>query len=332
MSRFTKFILALLMSVLPLLSGSAGGYAAESSAAKQRDYVIPCGTPFGIKVKSEGVMVIETAGNSPAEKEGIKPGDVVTSVNGRTVTTNREIACAIQLEESETQIVIKRNSDEIKLSALPENIGGTLKLGMWVRDSAAGIGTLTFYDPDSGGFGGLGHAVNDVTTGETVPLRIGEITDAEIYDVVKGKEGCAGELCGTITANSDIGTLSENTEAGVFGKLDEPVNGKAIPVAYRQEIHTGPAKILATIDENGAQEYDIEILRMNFFDPEGSKGMLIRITDSKLLEKTGGIVKGMSGSPIIQDGMLAGAVTHVLVNDPSCGYAIPAESMMKHIS
>ncbi|MBD5130797.1 MAG: SpoIVB peptidase [Ruminococcaceae bacterium] len=297
-------------------------------AEKQRRSVIPCGTPFGIKVKSDGVMVIEVADKSPADKAGIKAGDVIVSVNGKEVFTNSEIGEAVQLSPKSTDIVLRRNGGEVSVKLVPENSGGTLKIGAWVRDSAAGIGTLTFLDPETMMFGGLGHAVNDVTTGGAVPLRSGEITTAEIYDVVKGKEGSAGELCGTILPNSDIGELSGNTAAGVFGRLSAPVKGKTVPVAFRQEVSTGAATILSTIDGDSPREYSIEIERINLLDLNGSKGMVIKITDEELLEKTGGIVRGMSGSPILQNGMLVGAVTHVLVSDPTRGYAVFAESML----
>lgn len=295
---------------------------------KTRASVIPCGTPFGIKVKSDGVMVIEVAQKSPADKAGIKPGDVITSVNGQEVCTNSEIGDAVQLTEECTRIVLRRGDSEISVELVPENSGGTLKIGAWVRDSAAGIGTLTFLDPQSLVFGGLGHAVSDVTTGDAVPLRSGEITSAEIYDVVKGREGSAGELCGAILPNSDIGELSGNTPAGVFGILSEPVAGEPVPVAFRQEVKTGAATVLTTVEGDTPCEYSIEIERINLLDLNGSKGMVIRITDKELLEKTGGIVRGMSGSPILQNGMLIGAVTHVLVSDPTRGYAVFAESML----
>ncbi|MCM1166320.1 MAG: SpoIVB peptidase [Lachnospiraceae bacterium] len=297
-------------------------------AEKPRRSVIPCGTPFGIKVRSDGVMVIEVAEDSPADKAGIKAGDVIVSVNGEEVRTNSELSEAVQLSPEGTDIVLRRNGGEASVNLVPEDGGGFLKIGAWVRDSAAGIGTLTFLDPETMMFGGLGHAVSDVTTGGAVPLKSGEITEAEIYDVVKGKEGSAGELCGAILPNSDIGELSGNTPAGVFGRLSAPVEGKTVPVAFRQEVSAGKAVMLTTVDSGAPREYSIEIERINLLDLNGSKGMVIRITDSGLLEKTGGIVRGMSGSPILQNGMLVGAVTHVLVSDPTRGYAVFAESML----
>lgn len=300
-----------------------------SAVAANRPRVTLCGTPFGIKVRSNGVMVISAAENSPAAAAGIKTGDVITEVNGKSVCTNAEFAEAVQQSSDGTSIVLERGGGEISVALTPENHDGKLKVGLYVRDSAAGIGTLTFYDKESGVFGGLGHAVSDTSTGGEIPLKSGEITRAEIFDVVKAKEGTAGELCGKIFSEREIGELSLNTSQGVFGTLDEPFDGKEYEASFRQEVHTGKAVVLTTINGSEPREYDIEIERINLFGLDGSKGMVIRITDPELLEETGGIVRGMSGSPIIQDGRFAGAVTHVLVNDPARGYAIFAENMLE---
>lgn len=299
---------------------------------KNRPEVIPGGIPFGIKIRSDGVMVISVEDRSPAKRAGIRTGDVIVSVNGREVCTNAEISEAVQKSNGKTRVVIRRSDAEIALELVPENVGGALKIGAWVRDSAAGIGTLTFWEPESGVFGGLGHAVSDVTTGGTVPLREGEITFANIYDVVKGKEGAAGELCGVILPESELGVITENTDTGIYGTLSGELPGERVPVAFRQEVQTGAATILTTPEGDEPKEYSIEIERINLLDLNGSKAMVIRITDSELLDKTGGIVRGMSGSPIIQNGRLAGAVTHVLVNDPTRGYAVFAETMLESCS
>lgn len=305
---------------------------------KERPCVVLGGTPFGIKIRSEGVMIISTAENSPAKRAGMRAGDVILRVNGETVHTNAEITEMLNpqsITDCETDIatiVLRRGGAELSIELSPKTEGSEKRIGAWVRDSAAGIGTLTFYDPDSQMFGGLGHAVSDATTGEAVPLGAGEITKAQIYGVVSGRDGSAGELCGLLLPNSDIGEISANTHSGVFGTLAEPLNGDPIPVAFRQEVHTGAAKILTTIDGDAPKEYSIEIERINLLDLNGSKAMVIAITDPELLKLTGGIVRGMSGSPIIQDGKLAGAVTHVLVNDPTHGYAIFAETMMDSIN
>ena len=298
---------------------------------QERRYVIPGGIPFGIKVMSDGVMVVSTADGSPAKQAGLKEGDVITSVNGAEVFTNYELSEAIQMSEGCAEIVYERGGSTISTSVEPALTDGVPKIGAWVRDSAAGIGTLTFVDPKAGIFGGLGHSVSDPSTGKAVPLRSGEITAADIYDVVKGEKGCAGELCGAILPNSDIGEVTKNTPTGIFGEFDGEICGDPMPVAFRQEVKTGSASILTTIDGCEPREYSIEIERINLPDLLGSKGMLIKITDPELLRKTGGIVRGMSGSPIIQNGRLAGAVTHVLLGDPTRGYAVFAESMLESV-
>lgn len=302
-----------------------------SVTEQERRYVVPGGEPFGIKVLSDGVIVVSAADGSPAEKAGLIEGDVITSVNGEEVFTNEELTEAIQLADGDAEIVLRRGKSELCVNVTPTMIDGKARIGAWVRDSAAGIGTLTFIDPETKKFGGLGHSVSDVTTGDAVPLRSGEITTAEIYDVIKGEKGSAGELCGVILAGKNVGAVLDNTPTGVFGEYQGDVQGDTIPIAFRQEVKTGEAVMLTTIDGCEPREYSIEIERINLPDLMGSKGMLIRITDPELLEKTGGIVRGMSGSPIIQNGRLAGAVTHVLVSDPTRGYAVFAESMMENI-
>lgn len=298
---------------------------------KERPCVVPGGMPFGIKIRSEGVMIISTADNSPAKRAGIRAGDVILSVNGESVHTNSEISEMLNTSET-AALVLRRGDTELSIELDPELDGDEHKIGAFVRDSAAGIGTLTFYEPESKMFGGLGHPVSDPTTGEAVPLGAGEITKAQIYGVVAGRDGTAGELCGLLLPSSDIGEISANTPSGVYGALTEPLNGEPIPIAFRQEVHTGAASILTTVDGDTPHEYSIEIERINLLDLGGSKAMVIKITDPELLSLTGGIVRGMSGSPIIQDGRFAGAVTHVLVNDPSRGYAIFAETMLENIS
>lgn len=297
---------------------------------EERPFAVLGGEPFGIKIRSDGVMVISAENGSPAQKAGMRPGDVISEVNGQKVCSNGEIAQAVQLSPDSTEIVLSRADAEISLELTPVCDGGIYKIGAWVRDSAAGIGTLTFALPESGIFGGLGHSVSDVTTGGSVPLGSGEITEARIYDVIKGKEGSAGELCGVILPERELGEITANTETGLFGKLAEKPDGKTAPVAFKQEVHTGGASILTTVEGSEPREYAIEIERINLLDLSGSKAMVIRITDGELLEKTGGIVRGMSGSPILQDGKLCGAVTHVLVNDPTRGYAVFVQTMLEN--
>lgn len=296
----------------------------------ERKMLIPGGNPFGIKLRTDGVMVISVNSGSPADKAGIKPGDIISSVNGVEVHTNSEIAGAVQLDSEECVIILNRGSGEYRIKTEPVQDGEDLRIGAWVRDSAAGIGTLTFCDPETGMFAGLGHQVSDVTTGELMPLSSGEITNAEIYSVIKGTTGEAGELCGDLSEQT-VGKLTANTAVGVFGELLSETEGEAIPMAFRQEVKCGEATILATINGSEPQEYSIEIEKINLCAMNGTKSMVIRVTDERLLNDAGGIVRGMSGSPIIQNGMLAGAVTHVFLNDPTRGYAVFAESMVEEM-
>lgn len=302
---------------------------------QERRCVIPCGKPFGIRILSDGVMVVGAADGSPAKKAGLREGDVIVSVNGTDVCSNEELAAAIRESGQESggmaEIVYRRGESSVSVNVETMLSDGVPKIGAWVRDSAAGIGTLTFIDPETGVFGGLGHAVSDASTGDPVPFGRGEITAADIYDIIPGEKGCAGELCGAMLPE-ELGEITSNTATGVFGKLGDPdfeLTAKPVPAAFRQEVKPGAATILTTIDGSEPREYAIEIERINLADLKGAKGMLIRITDPELLEKTGGIVRGMSGSPILQNGRLAGAVTHVLVGDPARGYAVFAESMLE---
>ena len=197
-----------------------------------------------------------------------------------------------------------------------------------MRDSSAGIGTITYYDPQTAQFGGLGHPICDVDTGEIMPLLSGQVVKVVINDVVKGTSGDPGELKGSFASSKDSGTITSNDETGVFGTLySNPSQNAALPVALKQEITEGAAKIYTTVSGTTPQEYDIEIEKIDISDTGKTKNMIIKVTDPNLLEKTGGIVQGMSGSPIIQNGKLVGAVTHVLVNDPQRGYGIFIENM-----
>ncbi len=293
-----------------------------------RRYVCPGGTPFGIKLRTEGVLVITVRKGSPAAEAGLKSGDVILSVNDCDVNSNSAVSAAVQLKD-ECEVVFRRG-DSVQLARLaPEGTEGEKKLGLWVRDSAAGLGTLTFYDPETGLFGGLGHPVSDADTGDLMPLSEGELTAAEITGAVKGESGAAGELCGVMLFDEVIGELSANTEVGIFG-TGSMSGGEKLPVAFRQEVDTGSAEILTTIDGTTPIRCSIEIEHINLCDLNGSRSMVVHITDEELLSKTGGIVRGMSGSPIIQNGRLVGAVTHVFLSDPTRGYAVFAETMLEN--
>jgi stage IV sporulation protein B len=302
--------------------------------------VMVAGTPFGIKMYTDGVLVVgfsdvnTKAGLcNPARIAGLKKGDVILSVNDESVSTNGEIREKIEASKGEEMLFRVRRDHlifTVKFKAVLSESENRYKSGFWVRDSSAGIGTLTFYDPDSKVFGGLGHAVCDVDTDEIIPISTGEIVNAEIIDVDKGVSGSAGSLNGVID-HQTTGYLTINAETGVFGILKNvpQTHFETVPVAMKQQVKEGKAQIYTTVEGTTPQLYDIEIKQIRYQDASPTKNMVIQITDPKLLEKTGGIVQGMSGSPIVQNGKLIGAVTHVLVNDPKKGYGIFAENMLK---
>lgn len=297
-----------------------------------------CGTPFGIKMYIDGVLVVgladvETAaGNvNPAQSAGLKVGDVILQINGTAVTTNKQVAAIIeQCGGKSVTLTVRRDGVEFTASFVPalSTAEGRYKAGVWVRDSSAGIGTMTFYIPDTCQFASLGHAVCDVDTGDVIPLADGEIVPAKIFGVKKGVKGTPGELKGVFDGET-MGYLSSNGEIGVFGVLSKPIpDCKIVPVKMKQETKVGAAQIYTTVDGNEPQYYDIEIKQVKYHDGAVTRNMVIEITDPDLLALTGGIVQGMSGSPILQEGALVGAVTHVFVGDPTKGYGIFAETML----
>lgn len=300
-------------------------------------YVVPCGYTFGVKLYTAGVVVvgmseIETVQGPkmPATEAGIQVGDVIFAISGKPVSSNSDVESIVSGCNGATlPVSLKRGNIgiQVKLKPVKSSSDGTYKAGLWVRDSTAGIGTITFYNPKNSTFGGLGHGICDVDTGKLMPLMAGDVVKVNITGIVKGAKGQPGELQGSLD-NSIWGSLSMNTETGVYGVLNGIEENKAIPVAMPQDVHTGPAKIIATLDASGPKTYSVEISKIHFNDSAPTKNMIIKVTDKALLSKTGGIIQGMSGCPIIQDGKLVGAVTHVFVNDPQMGYGIFAENMI----
>jgi stage IV sporulation protein B len=299
-----------------------------------RPVLVPGGTPFGIKLLMDGVMVVGMGnvsnGECPAQDAGIRTGDVILTLNEKEVDSNSDIKEIIQQEGDKPVVVdLRRDDIEQKVLLIPSysEKDKCYQAGMWVRDSSAGIGTVTFYDPETAVFGGLGHPICDTDTGEIVPISSGEVVDVEITKVVKGLSGIPGELCGMFSGSKPCGTVNMNNECGIFGEMIKPPSDfPAIPMAFKQEIKEGECEIICTINGDDPQKYKAVIERVDY-TAESTKNMIIRITDPKLLSVTGGIVQGMSGSPIIQNNMLVGAVTHVFVNDPSKGYGIFIENM-----
>lgn len=304
-----------------------------------RNMVVPGGMPFGIKMYTEGVMVVGmsdiqdgTQNRNPAKDAGLKIGDILTHIDDTKLVRNEDAKnCFANSGGNEVKISLNRSGQEMDLylSPIKSEYDEGYKAGIWVRDSSAGIGTMTYYNPQSLGFAGLGHAICDIDTGNLMPLSTGEIVDVNISGANAGHTGKPGELRGSFVGSDPIGQLMMNTESGIFGVLSEDMSFdvEPIPIAMKQEIQAGPATILSTISGNKPQSFDIQIEKVNYADNTSTKNMVIKITDPELLAITGGIVQGMSGSPILQNGKLVGAVTHVFVNDPTRGYGIFAEIM-----
>lgn len=310
------------------------------SQASGVETVIPIGKAVGIKLFSDGVLVVglssvETAKGScsPGRDCGLKEGDVITHINGEEVDTIEQVQ-AVVAQQRDTPLTIQavRGQRQLQLTAsAAESSQGAYQLGVWLRDSMAGIGTMTFYDPDSGIFGALGHGINDVDTAMLMPLESGSIMPATVSDVKKGASGAPGELHGQFDLTRDLGTLYANTDLGIFGQMpmeNLDTEQEPVPVASRDQVEVGPATILSNIRGDEVEQFQIEITKV-CAPGDDTRNLMIRVTDPELLEATGGIVQGMSGSPILQNGRLVGAVTHVLINDSTRGYGILAENMFR---
>lgn len=330
-------------SVSASTGGAQTGLFSESptAATAAGRVVVPIGRAVGIKLFSDGVLVVgfsavlsDAGDQTPAEDCGLKTGDIITHINSQEVDTIEQVQEILQTcAGEEMSIRALRGEKQVQLTAqaVKCSADGTYKMGAWIRDSMAGIGTLTFYDPQSGTFGALGHGINDIDTAMLMRLQSGSIMYAEVVDIARGSNGTPGELHGTFQVNNDLGDLSANTGCGIFGNLtDESILGDQAPVqvAARSEVKTGPAVILSNIDKDTVAEYQVEITHVYPAGSGDTRNLMIKVTDPRLLDATGGIVQGMSGSPILQNGKLVGAVTHVLVNDPTQGYGILAENML----
>lgn len=303
--------------------------------------VIPVGRAVGIKLFSDGVVVVGTSdiateeGNvNPAKDCGLKEGDIITHINATEVDTIEEVSALLQeLEGEAMSIRAIRDDKQVQLTATAAlcSADGAYKLGAWIRDSMAGIGTVTFYCPDTGAFGALGHGINDVDTALLMPLESGSILPASVAGVEKGVKGDPGQLKGVFDTSSTLGLLHANTSGGVFGVMADSgwVEGTPVEVAQRDEVEAGDASILCNIDQDQVEEYAVRIEKVFPESAEDCRDYLIKVTDPRLLEATGGIVQGMSGSPILQNGKIVGAVTHVLIDDPASGYGIWVGRMLQ---
>ena len=292
--------------------------------------LVPVGHTVGIKLFSKGVVVVKLSdGGTPARTCGLRTGDVIIQCGGSTVTSSEQFQSLLQTCGGTAELEVQRNGDSMTLSVEPErNDRGVYCIGAWIRDSMAGIGTMTYYDPSTSTFGALGHGITDVDTAQLMPFSNGSILPSTVKAVKKGEAGSAGELRGDFDLTSDLGGLYANTSSGVFGTLEAayaPAQAQAVPTGQPA---AGPAVIRSNVQGDEVREYDIEILKTVSGSNDG-RDMVISVTDPALVEATGGIVQGMSGSPILQDGKLVGAVTHVLLNDPTKGYGISIENMLK---
>ena len=358
MNRNYMKLWALILAAALLITGgvlSAGAAPAGNAAGQSTPTVCVGGMPFGVKFYTEGILVVgfcdvdvnSTGGGTrnlnPARDAGLKMKDVIVKVNGETPLCAATLTQAV--EESGGKpitLTVKRCVSRRQGSESPKTTELTVtvtpvksvsenryKTGLWVRDSGAGIGTVTFIMPDTGAFGGLGHGICDGDTGELIPMQRGQVTDVTVSGIDKGEAGDPGAIKGYF-APGKTGSLLKNTACGVYGVFAArpSAEAKRLPIGRRSELHEGDATLLCTLDDGNVGEYAI---RITSIDPAatGSKCFTLTVTDPALIEKTGGIVQGMSGSPIIQNGKLVGAVTHVLINDPTMGYGIFIENMLK---
>lgn len=308
--------------------------------ASQRRQVTVSGAPFGIKMFSDGALVVAFSdlytalgSENPAKEAGLRLGDLITDADGYAVRGNEDLTAAIQAAGGQPICVEYRREGRAHsclLTPARDRDSGQWRAGVWVRDSSAGIGTLTFTDPERGSFAGLGHAISDADTGAEIELLSGEIVPVTITGYVRGAAGAPGELRGDFGTAVTEGIVLANDTTGVYGILTSETGGSVYPVANMQEVALGPAQLLTTIDGRTPRLYTVEIERVNMTAGDPNRNLLLHVTDPELLQSTGGIVQGMSGSPLLQGGRLIGAVTHVLVNDPTRGYGIFAQTMLSH--
>lgn len=304
--------------------------------------VIPLGNIVGLKIYSDGVLVIgmtEVGGAKPYEGSNIKEGDLIVSVDNINVTTTKQlIECVNASEGKQIEIKYVRDGEEYTTNIEPiKTSNNEYKIGLWVRDGAVGIGTATYYNPSNGKIATLGHGIVDVDTDSLITVESGSITNARISKLKKGIEGEPGEIKGSLIEDEVIGSININTQFGIYGNvyytsLLDLNNTEEMEVALIEEIKKGPAKIILALEDGIRKEYDIEIKKIYKNNTEDNKSMLIEITDGELIEKTGGIIQGMSGAPIVQNGKFVGAITHVLINNPRQGYALFGETMIKQMN
>ncbi|WP_255807143.1 SpoIVB peptidase [Cohnella mopanensis] len=309
--------------------------------------VIPGGQTIGVKVKSAGIMVVghhlvKTRVNtkvSPGEEAKLRLGDLIVEINGEVCNDISKIAPYAETagrNGAPLKLLVQRGKERFRTSLNPayDEEDKAWRLGLYIRDSAAGVGTLTFYAPDQGVYGALGHVITDMDTQTPIVVGSGEILQSSVNSISKSQNGEPGEKRASFLKGGRIlGSVERNTPFGIFGQMketpDHAYHAEPMPVAFAEEVKEGPAQILTVVEKQKVERFNIEIVHVSKQSSPATKGMVIKITDPKLIERTGGIVQGMSGSPIIQNGKLVGAVTHVFVNDPSSGYGCFIEWMLQ---
>ena len=301
-------------------------FAAAAGDLPER--VVAVGRAVGIDVQCGGLLVVGFSEGSPARESGLRRGDRILRVDGAPVEDPEELRVKLQ-DKSQVTLTASRNGRQRSFLVALADSGGVKILGVNVKTEMAGVGTVTYYDPDTAVFGALGHGISGSTGGALFPVQDGYLCRASIVGAERGRPGAPGMLQGAFDSGAVLGRITANTESGIFGRLFYPDSGEPVPVAERSQIHTGPAELLCSVEGSRVQRFRVEIRRVYPFDDGTGRNMLLHVTDPALLEKTGGIVQGMSGSPILQDGRLVGAVTHVLVSDPETGYGIFIESMLR---
>ena len=320
-------VISLDLSRLFGASGPAKSYAGR--------VIMPGGAAVGVAMNTRGVLVVGM-GEGAGMQAGLRAGDLLLSVDGMPLNSANELTQAVAAAEGQPlSLLLDRDGRERTVSVRPryDESAQSWRLGLWVRDSTAGVGTLTYYDPANGAYGALGHAITDTDTGSVLPVRDGELMQAEIVDVRRGKRGTPGELRGSfLREQKRLGTVEKNTIFGIFGRMESPWGNPLYPnglaVGDRAAVHTGPATILSTVSGSEIREYSVEITQVQRQNAPAPKSMVLRVTDQRLLDASGGIVQGMSGSPILQDGHIIGAVTHVFVSDPTQGYGVFIDWML----
>lgn len=310
---------------------------------QEKRTLIPGGQAIGVALHTNGVLVVGTSDLSggqeanPARQAGIKPGDLICTLNGEPVESATHLSALVNANGARPlHVGVQRQSRAMDFQVQPaiDRLDGNYRLGIWVRDSTAGVGTLSFYDPQTKAFGALGHAITDVDTGTALTVGEGQILEAQVVDVLRGERGEPGELKGSFLKEKKvIGSIGKNNQFGIYGTMDQGaqtnIYPQGLPVGAQSMVRDGKASILSTVDGEGVKEYSIEIVRHSTQNEAAQKGMVIKVTDPELLGKTGGIVQGMSGSPILQNGYIIGAVTHVYINDPTHGYGMYIDWMLE---